>query len=168
MYRLASGQLLPESLLTVKVRHSEAYRDIKNGVIQKYRSEYYFRSGGGNSAAHPTFPTSSVRELIVNCMSYHSKKTAISCPKCGEKISLEDCFKDKAAENELKSATIITCTNQDCPWEGLGKYYVVRTSKSLQALLPVLWSAVIPCLFMPNFQRSMIIYTIGRVLIAKF
>ena len=68
----------------------------------------------------------------MNCMLYHRKKTAINCPKCGEEISLDDCFKDKAAENELKSATL-ECTNQDCPWEGFGKYYMVR---SLQALLP--------------------------------
>ena len=56
-----------------------------------------------------------------------SKKTIINCPKCGEEISLDDCFKDKAAENELKSATI-KCTNQDCPWEGPGKFYMVRSN----------------------------------------
>ena len=52
------------------------------------------------------------------------KKLIISCPKCGEEISLDDCFKDKAVENELKTA-IIKCTNQDCPWEGPGQYYKV-------------------------------------------
>ena len=48
----------------------------------------------------------------------------IACPKCGEEISLNDCFKDKAAENELKTATI-KCTNQDCPWEGPSQFYKV-------------------------------------------
>ena len=48
----------------------------------------------------------------------------IACPKCGEEISLNDCFKDKAAENELKTATI-KCTNQDCPWEGPSQSYKV-------------------------------------------
>jgi hypothetical protein len=47
------------------------------------------------------------------------------CPKCSEEISLDECFKDKAAENELKTATI-KCTNQDCPWEGPGKFYMVK------------------------------------------
>ena len=54
------------------------------------------------------------------------KKLRIPCPKCGEEISLDECFKDKAAENELKTATI-KCTNQDCPWEGPGKYYKVNS-----------------------------------------
>ena len=52
------------------------------------------------------------------------KKPITSCPKCGEEISLDDCFKDKAVENELKTATI-KCINQDCPWEGSGQYYKV-------------------------------------------
>ena len=56
--------------------------------------------------------------------SYCSKKSTIDCPKCGEEISLNDCFKDKAAENELKTA-IIKCTNQNCPWEGPSKFYTV-------------------------------------------
>ena len=49
-----------------------------------------------------------------------------NCPKCSEfeEISLDECFKDKAAENELKTATIM-CSNQDCPWEGPGKFYMV-------------------------------------------
>ena len=54
----------------------------------------------------------------------YSKKTIFNCPKCSEEISLDECFKDKAAENELKTATI-KCINQDCPWEGLGKFYMV-------------------------------------------
>lgn len=53
-----------------------------------------------------------------------SKKLTIDCPKCGDDISLDDCFKDKAAENELKTA-IIRCINQDCPWEGPSKFYMV-------------------------------------------
>ena len=48
----------------------------------------------------------------------------MGCPKCGEEILLDECFKDKAAENELKSATI-KCINQDCPWEGPSKFYKV-------------------------------------------
>ena len=52
------------------------------------------------------------------------RKRHLPCPKCGEEISLDDCFKDKAAENELKTATI-KCTNQDCPWEGSSKFYKV-------------------------------------------
>ena len=56
--------------------------------------------------------------------SFYSKKSSIDCPRCGEEISLDDCFKDKAAEIELKSATI-KCTNQDCPWEGPSKFYMV-------------------------------------------
>ena len=53
-----------------------------------------------------------------------SNKLRISCPKCGEEVSLNECFKDKAAERELKTA-IIKCINQDCPWEGPGKFYKV-------------------------------------------
>ena len=56
--------------------------------------------------------------------SFCSKKSTIDCPKCREEISLNDCFKDKAAENELRTATI-RCTNQDCPWEGPSKFYMV-------------------------------------------
>ena len=59
-----------------------------------------------------------------------SKKVNFNCPKCAEEISLNECFKDKAAENELKTATI-KCTNQDCPWEGPGKFYVVSTCTAL-------------------------------------
>ena len=54
-----------------------------------------------------------------------SGKTNITCLRCGEEISLEECFKDRAAENELKTA-IIKCANQDCPWEGPGQYYKVN------------------------------------------
>ena len=57
-----------------------------------------------------------------------------NCPKCGEEISLDECFKDKAAENELKTATI-KCTNQDCPWEGPGKFYMVSTCTAFNYLL---------------------------------
>ena len=39
-------------------------------------------------------------------------------------MSLDECFRDKAVENELKTA-VVKCINQDCPWEGLGKYYKV-------------------------------------------
>ena len=53
-----------------------------------------------------------------------SKKVNFNCPKCAEEISLDECFKDKAAENELKTATI-KCTNQGCPWEGSGKFFMV-------------------------------------------
>ena len=56
---------------------------------------------------------------------HYRMKLIFSCPKCGDDISLDDCFKDKAAENELKSATI-KCINQDCPWEGPGKFYMVN------------------------------------------
>ena len=59
--------------------------------------------------------------------SISNKSGLITCPKCGEEISLDDCFKDKAAENELKSATI-KCTNQDCPWEGPSKFYKVSSN----------------------------------------
>ena len=41
-----------------------------------------------------------------------------------KKILLNECFKDKAAENELKTTTI-KCRNQDCPWEGPGQFYKV-------------------------------------------
>ena len=54
----------------------------------------------------------------------YRKKLILPCPKCGEEISLDECFKDRAAENELKTTTI-KCTNQDCPWEGPGKFYKV-------------------------------------------
>ena len=64
--------------------------------------------------------------ILLHC----SKKTRKTCPKCGEEISLNECFKDKAAENELKAATI-KCTNQDCPWEGLGRFYKVGTCTSV-------------------------------------
>ena len=64
------------------------------------------------------------------CMYVCSKKLNFNCPKCAEEISLDECFKDKAAENELKTATI-KCTNQDCPWEGPGKFYVVSTCTAL-------------------------------------
>ena len=57
------------------------------------------------------------------CLS-HRKKLTLVCPKCGEDISLDECFKDRAAENELQTATI-KCINQDCPWEGPGKLYKV-------------------------------------------
>ena len=57
-------------------------------------------------------------------ISAYSDKSKTSCPKCGEEILLDDCFKDKAVENELKTTTI-KCINQDCPWEGLGRYYKV-------------------------------------------
>ena len=60
----------------------------------------------------------------LTCMYVCSKKTIFNCPKCSEEISLDECFKDKAAENELKTATV-KCTNQDCSWEGLGKFYMV-------------------------------------------
>ena len=53
-----------------------------------------------------------------------SKKASLACPRCGEEVVLNECFKDRAAENELKTATI-RCTNQYCPWEGLGKFYKV-------------------------------------------
>lgn len=52
-------------------------------------------------------------------------ETKIACVKCGEEISLDDCFKDRAAENELKTVTI-RCANQDCPWEGPGQFYKVQ------------------------------------------
>ena len=55
-----------------------------------------------------------------------SKKATLKCPKCAEEISLDECFKDKAAENELKTATI-KCTNQGCPWQGPGRFYMVST-----------------------------------------
>ena len=54
----------------------------------------------------------------------YRKNAVVVCPKCREEISLEECFKDKAVENELKTATI-KCTNQDCPWEGPGEFYKV-------------------------------------------
>ena len=54
----------------------------------------------------------------------YSKTLNMACPKCGEEISLDECFKDKAAENELKSTTI-KCVNQDCPWEGPSNFYKV-------------------------------------------
>ena len=67
------------------------------------------------------------------CICYSSKKTIFNCPKCSEEISLDECFKDKAAENELKTATI-KCTNQDCSWEGLGKFYMVHVGLILSVI----------------------------------
>ena len=64
---------------------------------------------------------------MFGCLNHCRKKLIFACPKCGEEISLDECFKDKAAENELKSATI-KCTNQSCPWEGPGKFYKVAQS----------------------------------------
>ena len=49
------------------------------------------------------------------------------CPKCSEDVSLDECYQDEAAENELKTATI-RCANQDCPWEGPGIFF--RVSKA--------------------------------------
>ena len=55
-----------------------------------------------------------------------SKKTLIPGPKCSEEISLDECFEDKAAENELKTAmATIKCTNQDSPWEDPGQLLMV-------------------------------------------
>ena len=65
--------------------------------------------------------------LTISMFGCCRKKFIFACPKCGEEISLDECFKDKAAENELKSATI-KCTNQNCPWEGPGKFYKVAQS----------------------------------------
>ena len=64
-------------------------------------------------------------------------KLIFSCPKCGDDISLDDCFKDKAAENELKSATI-KCINQDCPWEGPGKFYKVQCINKMYSKIIVI------------------------------
>lgn len=54
----------------------------------------------------------------------HSKQSSITCQRCGEKVLLNECFKDKAAENELKTTTV-KCRNQECPWEGPGQFYKV-------------------------------------------
>ena len=48
-----------------------------------------------------------------------------NCLHCGEKITLDELFRDKAVEREFKTTTI-NCTNQNCPWKGLGKCYKVR------------------------------------------
>ena len=71
-----------------------------------------------------------VCSLAVNFYIICSKKTRKACPKCGEEISLNECFKDKAAENELKAASI-KCTNKDCPWEGLGRFYKVMVHRGV-------------------------------------
>ena len=42
----------------------------------------------------------------------------------GSSIAYQRVKKDKAAENELKTATI-KCTNQGCPWQGPGRFYMV-------------------------------------------
>ena len=69
--------------------------------------------------------------LTANCHMVCSKKTVtLKCPKCAEEISLDECFKDKAAENELKT-TIIRCTNQDCLWEGPEQFFMVSYSTSI-------------------------------------
>ena len=61
----------------------------------------------------------------IKFVTFFSKKPKVTCLKCGEEIALDDCFKDRAAENELKNATI-RCTNQDCPWEGPSQFYKVK------------------------------------------
>ena len=71
---------------------------------------------------------------VCNTMTFFSKRLQIACTKCGEEISLDDCFKDKAAENELKTATI-KCTNQECPWEGPSKFYKVQMPGHEQRLI---------------------------------
>ena len=57
-------------------------------------------------------------------MHARSKKKILVCPEFAEEISLEDCFKDKSAEKKMVTGTI-KCTNQDCPWEGPGQFYMV-------------------------------------------
>ena len=52
----------------------------------------------------------------------------MTCPRCGAEVVLNECFKDRAAENELKTATI-KCSNQECPWEGPGQFYMVRLTE---------------------------------------
>ena len=63
---------------------------------------------------------------LTDCNLQHasSKKKTLKCPKCAEEISLDECFKDKAAEKELKTTTIM-CTNRGCSWEGLGQFFMV-------------------------------------------
>ena len=73
-----------------------------------------------------------------------SKKATLKCPKCAEEIALDECFKDKAAENELKTAAI-KCTNQGCPWQGPGRFYMVSTNNRYIA---------IPILCMFNFKLT--------------
>ena len=50
-----------------------------------------------------------------------------NCPRCGEEITLDRLFRDKAVERELKTTTV-KCSNQDCPWKGLGECYKVHVA----------------------------------------
>ena len=70
---------------------------------------------------------SCISDTVLLILSFHtasSKKSSLTCPRCGEEVALNECFKDRAAENELKTATI-KCSNQECPWEGPGQFYKV-------------------------------------------
>lgn len=100
-------------------------------VVTDYVENVIRHSKLGNNRYHAVIHIMHDQSIgIVNNNNFmlvvYSKKlnNIMTCPKCGEEISLDDCFKDKAAENELKSATI-KCANQNCPWEGPSKFYKV-------------------------------------------
>jgi hypothetical protein len=48
--------------------------------------------------------------------------SSIRCPGCGDQISHEEFFPDKAATRELNTVSV-SCPNEGCKWEGLYRQY---------------------------------------------
>jgi hypothetical protein len=58
----------------------------------------------------------------------------LKCPKCGEKIVLQECFPDKALQQEL-TTLVLRCGNKDCSWKGLLNSYKAHRAVCRHELL---------------------------------
>ena len=61
--------------------------------------------------------------VIIYCVIYRNQST-FNCPVCGEENIVENCFRDRAVEYELRNSTL-KCLNPSCPWEGESRFYQV-------------------------------------------
>ena len=64
------------------------------------------------------------------CFFYFSCKKSIVCNKCSTVTSLEDLFRDKAVERELREV-LFPCTYKHCTWQGKNLEYRVSCSTDI-------------------------------------
>ena len=58
--------------------------------------------------------------VITNSLTFRNSK--FFCPKCNEEVPAKSCFKDRAAEGELKKVSL-HCLNDGCGWCGPSSDY---------------------------------------------
>ena len=73
--------------------------------------------------------------LITFSFSLSVRESKFFCPKCNEEVQAKSCFKDRAAEGELKNVSL-HCLNDGCDWRGPSSDYQTHKQVCEFSLIP--------------------------------